>query len=185
MLGPARDVPLPGGAWEDLENGLGVQLPDDYERVLSAYAPVQLNVHLCLKHPSTPRWNLRESMEHTISAFSRSDLSDARCPGFPDGPRFGGAAGLIPLTSTDRGEHLFGAVDADSGEWRLPACNGDEQDFHEYRMSFAGWLHRYLTGEDAFGPGSAVFHPGPVLFEGLPMTASEHTTEWYGPERGM
>jgi hypothetical protein len=76
-------------------------------------------------------------MEWTISAFSRSDLSDAKCPGFQDGPRFGGAAGLIPLASTDRGEHLFGTVDADSGEWRFLVCNGGEQDFYECRVSSA------------------------------------------------
>lgn len=35
MLGPARSaVPSPAPAWEDLEKGLGVQLPDDYKAAL-------------------------------------------------------------------------------------------------------------------------------------------------------
>jgi hypothetical protein len=36
-----------------------------------------------------------------------------------------------------------------------------------------------------FGPDSAVLHPGPVVFESMPMAASERSTQWHGPERGM
>ncbi|TGZ12773.1 hypothetical protein DV517_68570 [Streptomyces sp. S816] len=49
----------------------------------------------------------------------------------------------------------------------------DAQDFYEYRMSFAEWLYRYLAGEDMFGPGSAAFYPGPVVFESMPMAAGD------------
>jgi hypothetical protein len=182
-LGPAREASLPDTDWGALERGLGVHLPDDYKRIIGKYAPVLVNVHLSLRHPSTERWNLGQWMERTVTAFSSSDLTDAECPGFPGGPLFGGPEGLIPLLSTDRGEYLFGFVDHPSSVWRFLACNGDEQDFYEYQMSFAEWLYRYLSGESMFGPDSAVFYPGPVVFEGLPMTASEQCATWYGPDR--
>ncbi|WP_086771395.1 SMI1/KNR4 family protein [Streptomyces bobili] len=183
VLGTARPAVSSDPDWATLERGLGVSLPDDYKRIVARYAPVQLNVHLYLHHPSTERWNLRRWMDQTVTAFARRNLTDAKCPGFPQGPLFGGPEGLIPLTSTDRGEYLFGAADARSGHWRILACNGDEQDFYEYRMPFSEWLHHYLAGESMFGPGSAVFYPGPIVFEGLPMTASEPPTTWHGPER--
>jgi hypothetical protein len=184
MLGTAG-ISSPAAGWEDLESELGVQLPDDYKEIIGRYAPVQLNGHLFLNHPSTRRWNLGRWMRETVEAFSGSDLADAECPGFPEGPVFGAPAGLVPLMDTDRGEYVFGVVDEASKEWRILACDGDEQDFHEYLMSFSEWLYRYLTGEDMFGPGSAVFYPGPVVFESMPMTASERSTQWHGPERGM
>ncbi|MEU9171901.1 SMI1/KNR4 family protein [Streptomyces sp. NPDC048420] len=183
MLGPAGTTPTPEAAWEDVEVELGVQLPGDYKQLVADYAPVQLNYHLFLHHPSTERWNLGRWMRETVDAFSHSDLTDAECPGFPDGPRFGGPIGLIPLVGTDRGEYVFGVVDAKSGEWAILACDGDEQDFHEYRISFSEWLYRYLLGEDMFGPDSSVFYPGPVVFESMPMTATERSITWRGPDR--
>ncbi|MFF4837051.1 SMI1/KNR4 family protein [Streptomyces sp. NPDC001315] len=184
ILGPTNSAPPPTAAWDELERGLGVQLPDDYKEIVVGYGPVQLNGHLYLSHPSTDRWNLGRWMEETVEAFSRSDLSEAECPGFPYGPVFGGPAGLIPLLSTDRGEYVFGVFDTASKEWRLLACDGDELDFYEYRMSFSEWLYWYLSGDDMFGPDSAVFYPGPIVFESLPMTESERSTKWYGPGRG-
>lgn len=185
MLGPTRNVLPSASAWDRLEGELGVQLPDDYKEIIGSYAPVQLNWHLSLGHPSTHRWNLGKWMRGTVEAFSRSDLSEAECPGFPDGPLLGGPSGLIPLVSTDRGEYAFGVVDAAFGEWRILSCDGDEQDFYEYHMEFSEWLYRYLVGEDMFGPGSAVFYAGPIVFESMPMTESERSSTWRGPERGM
>ncbi|MFG3552732.1 hypothetical protein [Streptomyces sp. NPDC047725] len=123
-------------------------------------------------------------MMETIQAFSHSDLQDLKRRGFPDSP-FGAPSGLIPLLDTDRGENLFGIADADTGGWRLFSCDGDEALYHEYDMSFSEWLHRYLVGEDMFGPGSGVFYAGPIVFESRPMSETEPMTSWEGPERGM
>ncbi|MGQ4344093.1 SMI1/KNR4 family protein [Streptomyces sp. SAS_275] len=153
--------------------------------IVENYAPVQLNGHLFLNHPVTPRWNLGEWMADTIESFTRSDLSGVVCPGFSDGPSFGGPSGLIPLLDTDRGEYAFGVAGPGAGEWRILVCDGDEPDFYEYRMCFSEWLYRYLIGEDMFGPDSAVFYPGPVAFESMPMVPGELSRTWQGPARGM
>lgn len=184
MLGSPRQNSRAVSEWVELERRLACQLPDDYKEIVGTYGPVQINGHLFLNHPSTHRWNLGDWIAETVEAFSGSDLSEAACPGFPGGPRFGGPAGLIPLIDTDRGEYLFG-VGIGSSDERLLACDGDEQDFYEYRMSFSEWLYRYLIGEDMFGPESGVFYPGPVVFESMPMSESERSTKWFGPPRGM
>ncbi|MFE1437423.1 SMI1/KNR4 family protein [Streptomyces sp. NPDC058739] len=183
MLGPACNDSTSQDAWADLEHDLAVGLPVDYKAIVASYGPVQLNGHLFLHHPATVRWNLATWISRTVEQFPESDLGEAECPGFPDGPAFGGPDGLIPLISSDRGEYVFGVAPVGGGEWTILACNGDEQDFFEYAMPFAEWLYRYLSGEDMFGPGSAVFYPGPVVFESLPMSEMEGSRSWYGPER--
>ncbi|MFE3855994.1 SMI1/KNR4 family protein [Streptomyces griseorubiginosus] len=185
MLGPPRNSPPLAGTWDPLEGELGIQLPDDFKTITDRYAPLQLNLHLFLCHPATPRWNLGAWMRDVMEDFRRSNLREAECPGFPDGPVFGAPSGLIPLVDTDRGEYAFGVMNASTKEWLILTCNGDEPDFYEYRMSFGEWLYRYLSGEDMFGPDSAVFYPGPVALESMPMTTSERATRWYGPDRGM
>jgi hypothetical protein len=184
MLGEGGAHCAPPANWRALEDELGVRLPDDYKEIVGKYAPVQLNVHLYLHHPSTRRWNLRDWMTETIQAFSRSDLQDLKRRGFPSAS-FGAPSGLIPLLDTDRGENLFGLADAGTGAWRLFSCDGNEALYYEYAMSFSEWMYRYLVGEDMFGPGSGVFYAGPIVFESMPMSETEPLTSWEGPERGM
>lgn len=106
MLGEGGRQSATPASWRELEDELEVRLPDDYKAIVGKYAPVQLNVHLRLYHPSTRRWNLQDWMMETIRAFSHSDLQDLERRGFPGAP-FGVPSGLIPLLDTDRGENLF------------------------------------------------------------------------------
>ncbi|MEV6758184.1 SMI1/KNR4 family protein [Streptomyces sp. NPDC051214] len=184
MLGAPDRSHVSSVAWGRLERRLGVPLPDDYKTLVDAYGPIQLNGHLYLCHPGTARWNLSDWMESTVSNFQEIDLSDAECPGFPSGPVFGVANGLIPLADTDRGEYVFGVVGGGSDAWRLLVCDGEEPDFYEYRMPFSEWLFRYFEGEDMFGPDSAVFYPGPVVLESLPLSEGERVIVRSGPSRG-
>ncbi|MER6147801.1 hypothetical protein ACWCQB_07375 [Streptomyces hirsutus] len=45
--------------------------------------------------------------------------------------------------------------------------------------------YRYLAGEDMFGQGSDVFFPGPIVFEGMPMSETDTMASREGPDRGM
>ncbi|GGR39675.1 SMI1/KNR4 family protein [Streptomyces roseolus] len=169
-------------AWRRLEAGLGVALPDDCKRIVEAYAPAQANRHLYLLHPSE---DLAPWTEQTMRAFRDTSWDeDVACPGFEEtGPRFGGRAGMVPLATTDRGEYVFAAKGGQADGWRILTCDGDEQDFHEYRMGFAEWLHRYVAGGDMVGPGSAVFPPGPVRMERPAAPAGGAPVVWPGAER--
>ncbi|MFH9862284.1 hypothetical protein [Streptomyces sp. NPDC017202] len=95
VLGPAGPASSPVADWFTLERELGVPLPGDYKKIVTGYAPAQVNVHLFLRRPSAERWNLGQWMKETTAAFTRSDLKSAKCPGFPEGPLFSGPAGLI------------------------------------------------------------------------------------------
>ncbi|MHC5702628.1 SMI1/KNR4 family protein [Streptomyces tirandamycinicus] len=184
MLGEST-APSEGSArqWRALEARLGTVRPDDYEAVVDAYAPVQMNGHLYLVSPDE---GLAEYIERVVEEFrDTSWRDDVACPGFErTGPRFGGAAGMIPLADTDRGDYVFSVREPDTGAWRILTCDGDEQDFHEYRMSFAEWLHGYLEGGDMIGPGSSVFYPGPVRMERWSRVRGERPLVWHGPDRG-
>jgi len=68
----------------------------------------------------------------------------------------GGRPELPPGVGELLGEGDFRA--ADEGAWS--ALEG--------RMGFGAWLLRYLTGEDAFGPYSAVPWSGPIEVRPLP-----------------
>ncbi|WP_329022315.1 SMI1/KNR4 family protein [Streptomyces sp. NBC_00690] len=172
-------------AWNRLEEELGLALPEDYKTLVDGYAPIQVNGHLHLEHPAAPGLGLSSFMAQTVEAFTSITWDeDVLCPGFEStGPLFGGEKGMVPLCSTDRGEYVFLAPKVDGEPGRLLTCDGDEQDFYEYRMSFGEWLSRYLTGDDMVGPHSAAFYPGPLLMERWP--AGQQSVEWYGPERGM
>ncbi|NUP22996.1 MAG: SMI1/KNR4 family protein [Streptomyces sp.] len=190
MLGPAQNRYADPSAWDRLHADLGIRLPSDYQVLVDAYAPIQINCHLYLSHPATNPWNLGEWIQETIQAWSAISWDDVDLD-MDEDPRilfglkeltFGTQDGLWPIACTDRGETVFllpGSVTP-----RLLVEDG-EIGWAEYRMSFAEWLYRYLIGEDMGGPNSSAFYPGPVKLEPLPMSAGERPEPRYGPDRGM
>lgn len=190
MLGKPTARSQDPAAWGALEVDLDASLPGDFKTIVDSYAPVQVNGHLYLSHPATKRWNLGEWISSTAKTWSEVEWGE----GEPDGdPRislgvgeltFGTATGLIPLTSTDRGETVFYAPRGAGGTGSLFVEDG-EGEFFEYNMGFAEWLYRYLIGEDMAGPGTSAFYPGPVALRDLPMTAEEQPPTRYGPPRSM
>lgn len=180
MLGPSGNSHADPAAWQRLENELGVELPGEYKTLIDLYGPLLLNQHLFIKHPATERRNLGAWIQSTVTAFRRSRLQG------PEGEiRFGGPDGLVPLSSTDRGEYVFGVHDRNGEGWTLMACDGDEPDFFEYHMGYAEWLYRYLIGESMFGPETEVFYPGPVVMESMPVSETDEMRVLHGPDRGM
>ncbi|MGW2788058.1 SMI1/KNR4 family protein [Streptomyces populi] len=189
MLGPAQNRYADPASWDRLHGELGVRLPTDYQTLVDAYAPIQLNSHLTLHHPATERWNLGGWIRDTARVWS-----DVPWDGLdPDeDPRllfgltelsFGTPRGLWPIASTDRGETVFLVAAGTADPWLL--VEDGEGGWARYDMSFSEWLYRYLIGEDMAGPNTAAFYPGPVQLRRLPMTADERPEPWKGPARGM
>ncbi|MGZ9935400.1 SMI1/KNR4 family protein [Streptomyces sp. NC-S4] len=189
MLGPAQNRHADSASWDRLHTELGIRLPTDYQTLVDAYAPIQLNGHLYLHHPATERWNLGQYIRDTVRAWSEVSWDDLD----PDeDPRllfelaelnFGTRDGLWPIAGTDRGEVVFLAAADGTAPWLLVA-DGDGG-WARYEMSFAEWLYRYLIGEDMAGPNTSAFYPGPVQLRRLPLTAGERPEPWGGPDRGM
>ncbi|MEV7595786.1 SMI1/KNR4 family protein [Kitasatospora sp. NPDC089797] len=193
MLGPGGARFASPQAWADLEAELDTRLPEDYKAVIDAYAPIQINGHLSLKHPATERWNLGKYIRQTSHTWAELDWDredwlepeeNARIVLGLDKVTFGTKDGLIPLASTDRGEYIFSAPLPGGTGVRICTVEHDGS-WYEYRMSFTEWLYRYLIGEDMVGPNSSAFYPGPVLLEPLPMSPDDRPTPTYGPYRGM
>ncbi|MFE1560030.1 SMI1/KNR4 family protein [Streptomyces sp. NPDC058734] len=193
MLGPAGNRHADPAAWDRLHAELGIRLPSDYQALVDAYAPVQLNGHLYLHHPATERWNLGQDIRDTVRAWSEVSWDDLDFDLDPDeDPRplsglteltFGTRNGAWPIARTDRGETIFHVAEEDTAPWLL--TEDGEGGWARYDMSFAEWLYRYLIGEDMAGPGTSAFYPGPVQLRRLPMTAGERPEPWSGPDRGM
>ncbi|MFD1275652.1 SMI1/KNR4 family protein [Streptomyces kaempferi] len=156
MLGPAQNRYADPAAWDTLHAELGIQLPTDYQTLLDAYAPIQLNGHLSLSHPATARWNLGDWIRDSARAWSEipwDDLDPDEDPRLLFGLTelsFGTRNGLWPITSTDRGETLFLVAADDTAPWIL--VEDGEGGWARYDMSFAEWLYRYLVGEDMVAP---------------------------------
>jgi hypothetical protein len=193
MIGPPENRYADPAAWARLEAELGTELPADYKTVVDAYAPIQINVHLYLSHPATPRWTLSEMIRDTSRAYSQTrwERDWTNDPG--SDPRlicglrdlaFGTPQGLIPLASTDRGQTIFLAPQVHGFPGGMCVSCGDG-DWAGYPMPFAEWLYRFLIGEDMAGYKSAAYYPGPVMLESMPMTPDEHVRVSYGPDRGM
>lgn len=189
MLGQAQNPNTDPSAWDRLHAGLGIRLPTDYQTLVDAYAPIQLNGHLSLRHPATARWNLGDWIRDTARAWSEvswEDLDPDEDPRSLFGLKelsFGTRNGLWPIASTDRGETLF-LMAVDGTLSRILVEDG-EGGWAQYEMSFAEWLYRYLVGEDMAGPNTSAFYPGPVQLRRLPLTADERPMPWSGPKRGM
>ncbi|ALC31930.1 hypothetical protein ABE83_16475 [Streptomyces sp. CFMR 7] len=189
LLGPP--APQHGGtadAWREIESDLGFALPDDYKTIVDAYAPVCLYEHLYLHHPATEHWNLRRWMSETITAWSAVEWEE-EIDGDPrevlgaTDLRFGTPDGLTPLVESNRGETIFFARDK-AGVPVIFAENG-QVEFSCQAVPFSEWLRQYLNGENAVGPGSGIFYPGPVKFRSLPQTPQDTESVWFGPDRGM
>ncbi|MFC9705283.1 SMI1/KNR4 family protein [Streptomyces sp. NPDC056943] len=189
MLGPAQNRYADPAAWDQLHAELDVRLPTDYQTLVDAYAPIQLNGHLYLHHPATERWNLSQYIRGTVRAWSEVSW-DGLDP--DEDPRllfgltelsFGTRDGLWPIAGTDRGETIFLVVANARAPWLL--AEDGEGGWARYDMSFAEWLYRYLIGEDMAGPNTSAFYPGPVQLCRLPMTTDERPEPWSGPDRGM
>lgn len=185
ILGDTRNVFPESDAWSRLERELGIQFPVDYKCIVDAYAPVQLNYHLYLDHPANQFRPLGGWITRVIESLGSVSWSDdMKCPGFESGPSFGGKSGMIPITSTDRGEYAFLAPGRDDGCGRILTWGRDAPAFYEHDMSFSEWLYRYLAGEAMFVPGTTAWYPGPLFMESLPARAGDRTVEWNGPSRG-
>jgi hypothetical protein len=189
MLGQAHNRYADPSAWDRLHAELGIRLPTDYQTIVDAYAPVQLNGHLSLSHPATARWNLGEWIQDTARAWSEipwDDLEPEEDPRLLFGLAelsFATRNGLWPIASTDQGETLF--LMATDGTLSKILTEDGEGGWAQYEMNFAEWLYRYLVGEDMAGPNTSAFYPGQVQLRRLPMTADERPEPWNGPERGM
>ncbi|MEV4875757.1 SMI1/KNR4 family protein [Streptomyces cyaneofuscatus] len=191
MLGPAPNRYADPAAWDRLHAELGIRLPVDYQVLVDAYAPVQLNHHLYLHHPATERWNLGQQIRDTVRAWSAVewdglDPDEDPCQVFGlEELSFGTPQGVWPIAGTDRGETVFlVAADADAAAPWLLVDDG-ECGWSRYDMGFAEWLYRYLIGEDMGGPNSSAYYPGPVQLRRLPMTVDDRPEPWSGPDRGM
>ncbi|MFH8387736.1 Imm7 family immunity protein [Kitasatospora sp. NPDC018058] len=56
------------GAWAGLEAEVGIEFPEGCKAVVDTYTPMQINGHLCLRHPATERWNLGKNIRETSQA---------------------------------------------------------------------------------------------------------------------
>ncbi|WP_258044471.1 SMI1/KNR4 family protein [Streptomyces sp. SM11] len=186
VLGDPSPVSRDPSMWKDLEEYLGFILPGDFKEIAEAYAPVRLNGHLYLLHPTTERWNLKEEIAADIEALGDLDWDEVEGDPRPslgiERMEFGTRTGLTPIVSADSGQTVFLANSPHGCGWRILIEDGDGE-FFEYAMGFSEWLYRYLAGEDVFGPNSSYFYPGPVALQDLPMSPSDHPMTRYGPPR--
>lgn len=193
MIGPPENRYADPAAWARLETQLGTELPADHKTIVDAYAPTQINGHLQLSHPATPRRTLSEVIRDTSRAWSRTrwERDWTNDPG--SDPRlirglrdlaFGTPQGLMPPASPDRRDIIFLAPRVHGFPGGICVACGDG-DWAGHPMPFAEWLYRFLIGEDMAGYKSAAYYPGPVKLESMPMTPDEHIRVTYGPDRGM
>jgi hypothetical protein len=178
LLGEGNFRAADPSAWVALEERLGFGLPTDFKQLVDAYAPAVINKDLHLRHPATEMWNLGEDIEQSVRAFSDvpwEEEDELTCDpsellGLSE-MRFGTADGLLPVTYATYGGTVFLAPGVPPARWRVIVHS--DLDFHEYRMGFGEWFRRYLSGEDAFGPDSAVPRSGLPELELLPTRRAD------------
>ncbi|SDS79236.1 Cell wall assembly regulator SMI1 [Streptomyces sp. TLI_053] len=183
VLGPASGPGAAAEDWQRLEAELGVDLPADLKVLTDRYAPVRLNGSVHLSNPSTEVNGLGHYIRETVEVYRDCEFTEENFPGFAEPLGFGGPDGLIPITGTPHGEHVFLHRDRAAGAWSVVVYVGADDEFYRYPMSFAEWLRRYLDGESVAGPNSEQVVPGPVRIEDLPAGPGATPTERLGPPR--
>ncbi|MFE7531699.1 hypothetical protein ACFU7Y_39250 [Kitasatospora sp. NPDC057542] len=179
-VGERRSASAEG--WRAVGQAAGVELPDDFKRIVEAYAPVCLSSHLTIRHPDTEFFNLADWLSSSLADLAVLDWIANEGPKYHgEVPTFGGPYGLIPVASTDRRETVFLRQCAETGDWVVVSPSADEGVFHEFEQSFSEWLFRYLSGEEMVGRNSAIRHRDRLLVENLPKFPGDVMTSRRGP----
>ncbi|OSY38287.1 hypothetical protein CP981_37375 [Streptomyces platensis] len=134
------DQALP--AWESVEQGLGIRLPDDYKRLFEEYGPGSFYDFLSLYQPQSLETIDIEVQTPKILASleKRCEWTDYSLP-YP-------IAWLQPVAVTDNGEYVFWVAETKSNPdlWGIAINEASGDDWFTFDGTITAFLRRLCEG---------------------------------------
>ena len=138
--------------WIDVEEKLGIKLPNDYKEFITVYGSGYIGDFLWVLNPFSKDGNLYDDMKHFQWAYSelRKDFPKdyPRLP-FPENNS------LIIWGATDNGDYLFWVYDKDvePNNWKVGIYDNDYNQEDIFEMNMSTFLEKLVKNEietDAF-----------------------------------
>jgi hypothetical protein len=133
------------GSWERVEEVLGVELPDDYKRLIEAYGTGTFSEFIWVLNPfsSNPNLNLIEQSTRQLGALRELREQFGEWSPFDLHPTPGG---LLPVAITDNGDVVHWLTDGKADEWTIVVNEGRSPEYEQFDCGIAGFLERLAAG---------------------------------------
>ncbi len=166
VLPPTDKEHLPThGKWVEVENGLGLQFPDDYKALITAFGAGTYDQFLHVFSPFARNKYLniiiqKDEILNSYNTFRQEFPEFASYPAFPQ------PGGLFPWGTTDNGDVLYWQVEENEDtSWAIVVFDGRHAEHERYDMTVTNFLTEVLTGALKVGIFPDDFpHTGPHTF---------------------
>ena len=137
-------------AWQDVENELGITLPNDYKQLINLYGVGCFGGFVWPLNPFVPRFHEAspfrlEAGTNMMKLFETVRLEDPDA--FPPFPAHPSPNGLLPWGVDDTGGLQGWLTNGNPNNWDTIILDNDwSEEFYQYKTSATGFLVGWLTG---------------------------------------
>ena len=152
IVPPPREPVFIGSAtaWKEVEDELGLTLPDDYKQLVTIYGLGCFGGFVWPLNPFVPRFHAASlfRLEAGINLMKLLDTARLDDPGsFPSLPAYPSLNGLLPWGAEDTGGLQGWLTNGNPNKWDTIILDNDfSEDFYQFKTSATGFLVGWLTG---------------------------------------
>jgi hypothetical protein len=135
------------GAWQKIEDELGISFPDDYKQFIDIFGTAYIGNFIYVLNPFAENRNFNFSEQHImiLEAF-REIGSFFGGEKFPY-PLYPDKGGLLPWGFSINGDHLFWFAQGEPQEWTIAVDESRGASFETYNDSMSSFLVKLLKKE--------------------------------------
>lgn len=139
VLKPPVNPSNTGNGWSELEDALGVSLPQDYKDFINIYGTGGIDQFIWILTPF--------DLDENVNFLARAEVmreayleSKQQFPEYYKHCIFPEAGGILPWGYTDNGDELYWKTNEDARMWSIIVYESRSWEYHEYPMSMTEFL---------------------------------------------
>jgi hypothetical protein len=131
------------GSWLDIEDALGLKLPNDFKEFIRSYGSGSISHFLSVLNPfsSRPALNLLEQSKRQLEALRELHDDFGEENPFELYPARGG---LLPVAITDNGDIIHWLTTGNPSEWTIVVNEARSPDYEQFECDLTTFLERVL-----------------------------------------